>query len=51
MFKVGDQLSDVVDGLRRERWIEGELWEEVPGRGHDAAEDYFPTYNRVIQHV
>ena len=49
MFKVGDQLSDVVDGLQRERWIDGELWEEITGRGYEGAEDYFPVYYRVIQ--
>ena len=48
-FKVGDQLSDVVDGLQRERWIDGELWEEITGRGYEGAEDYFPVYYRVIQ--
>ena len=49
MFKVGDQLSDVVDGLQRERWIDGEFWEEITGRGYEGAEDYFPMYYRVIQ--
>jgi hypothetical protein len=49
MFKAGDHLSDVVDGLQRERWIDGELWEEIPGRGYEDTEDHFPTYYRVIQ--
>jgi len=49
IFTVGEQLSDVVEGLDTERWMDGELWEEIPPRGYEDGDDVFPLNHRVIQ--
>jgi len=48
MYKAGDQLADVVDGLQRERWGVDPLLEQVWSTGYEGeARDYFPVYYNV----
>jgi hypothetical protein len=46
MFKVGHELSDVIDGLRKERWQE-EFWEIVENATDENPKEWFPTYDNI----
>jgi hypothetical protein len=48
MFQVGRELSDVVDGVRKKRWIEGEMWEIVEENVmYEDPMQYFPPYDTL----
>ena len=42
MFKVGHELSDVIDG----RWQE-EFWEIVENATDENPKEWFPTYDNI----
>ena len=46
MFKVGPELNDVIDGLRKERWRE-EFWEIVENATDENPKEWFPTYDNI----
>lgn len=46
MFIVGSELSDVVDGLRKERWRQ-ELWEVVENATDEDPKRCFPMYDNL----
>jgi len=46
MYCAGNDLSEVLDGLRKERWDEGETWDEVEKKtDDDDPTEYFPRYD------
>jgi hypothetical protein len=45
MFKAGSILTEVIDGLRKKRWVESPVWEEVPWATEEESWDYFPVYS------
>jgi hypothetical protein len=47
LFKAGEDLIDVVDGLQKERWCEDELWEQVRNMTYEYPRKYFPVYDDI----
>jgi hypothetical protein len=47
MMEAGENMRDVLDGLKLERWHGKHRWKEVPEEVEMDPRDYFPVYDNV----
>jgi hypothetical protein len=47
MLEAGSTLNEVIDGLKKERWMQSPTWEEIPSMTMEECYDYFPVYENA----